>query len=230
VAEAKSQPWRTWAINTPQRGAFITSMRWLPAAAVSLLYAFAGPLSTAPAFASVEVDGVTVDPGAELRPALLKQALAAWRAHSEARRDRIAVVDFAAASSEPRLYLIDLTTGAVEKFRTAHGRGSDPAHDGRAHSFSNTPGSGASSLGAYLVGANYSGAHGQSLFLDGLDATNSNARARAIVLHSAAYMSADFVAKYGQPGRSLGCFVVAPDEMAHVARWAGGGVLLYAGA
>lgn len=209
-------------------GPFHLVMRWLPAAAVSLLYAFAGQLSITPAFAGVEVGGVTVDSGAELRPALLKQALAAWRAHSEARRDRIAVVDFAAASSEPRLYLIDLTSGAVEKFRTAHGRGSDPAHDGRARSFSNMPGSLASSLGAYLIGGTYFGAHGLSLYLDGLDTTNSQARSRAIVLHSAPYMSANFIAKYGVPGRSHGCFVVAPDEIAHVTDWLKDGVLLYA--
>jgi hypothetical protein len=117
----------------------------------------------------------------------------------------------------------------VERYRTAHGKGSDPGHDGRAETFSNAAGSNASALGAYRVGATYSGAHGLSLYLDGLDATNSNARARAIVVHSAPYMSAEFIARYGQPGRSLGCFVVAPSEIEHVARWLEDGVLLYAG-
>lgn len=175
------------------------------------------------------MNGVEVDPGARVRPALLSQALAAWAAHPEARRDRIAVADFAANSATPRLFLIDLTSGAVEAFRTAHGKGSDPAHAGVAVNFSNTPGGYATSLGAYLTGARYEGAHGASLLLDGLDATNSNARSRAIVLHSAPYMSASFIAQFGRPGRSLGCFVVAPDEIAHVLEWLQGGVLLYAG-
>lgn len=175
------------------------------------------------------MNGVEVDPGARVRPALLSQALAAWAAHPEARRDRIAVADFAANSATPRLFLIDLKTGVVAAYRTAHGKGSDPAHGGMAVSFSNTPGANASSLGLYLTGARYNGAHGLSLFLDGLDETNSNARARAIVLHSAHYMTADFIARFGRPGRSLGCFVVAPNEVADVVQWLEGGVLLYAG-
>ncbi len=176
------------------------------------------------------MNGVEVDPGARVRSALLSQALAAWAAHPEARRDRIAVADFAANSATPRLFLIDLKTGAVEAYRTAHGKGSDPAHGGMAVSFSNAPGANATSLGAYFTGARYIGSHGLSLVLDGLDPTNSNARARAVVLHSAADMTPDFIRRFGRPGRSLGCFVVAPDEVEHVVQWLEGGVLLYAGA
>ena len=176
------------------------------------------------------VDGVVIDSAARVRPQLLSQALAAWRAHPQARRDRIAVADFAKASSAPRLYFVDLKTGDVEAVRTAHGKGSDPAHKGVATSFSNVAGSNATSLGTYLTGARYFGAHGLSLYLDGLDATNSNARARAIVLHAARYMTPAFIATNGVPGRSLGCFVVAPEEVSRAVTWLEGGVLLYAGA
>jgi hypothetical protein len=219
------------AINAPQRRGVIASMRWI-AAAIFLLGAVTvgapSPL-TSPAWAGSEVNGVMVDPSARVRPALLSQALAAWAAHPAARRDRMAVADFAASSATPRLFLIDLTTGAVEAYRTAHGKGSDPAHGGMAASFSNTPGANATSLGAYRTGARYFGAHGLSLYLDGLDETNSNARSRAIVLHAAAYMAPDFIARFGRPGRSLGCFVVAPEEVQHVVEWLEGGVLIYAG-
>jgi hypothetical protein len=212
-------------------------MRWI-AAAVFLLGAGAvgapspltSPAWSSPAKVGAEVNGVEVDPGARVRSALLSQALAAWAAHPEARRDRIAVADFAANSATPRLFLIDLKTGAVEAYRTAHGKGSDPAHGGMAVSFSNAPGANATSLGAYFTGARYIGSHGLSLVLDGLDPTNSNARARAVVLHSAADMTPDFIRRFGRPGRSLGCFVVAPDEVEHVVQWLEGGVLLYAGA
>jgi len=223
------------AINAPQWSSVIACMRWLAAAIVLLGAAAAGAPSplTSPAWASpksgLEANGVEVDPGARVRPALLSQALAAWAAHPEARRDRIAVADLAADSATPRLFLIDLKTGAVDAYRTAHGKGSDPAHGGMAVSFSNTPGSNATSLGVYVTGARYNGAHGLSLYLDGKDATNSNARARAIVLHSAQYMTAEFIARFGRPGRSFGCFVVAPHEIAHVVQWLEGGVLLYAG-
>jgi L,D-transpeptidase catalytic domain len=221
----------TRAINAPQWSGVIALMRWI-AAAVVLLGAVAvgapSPL-TSPAWAGAEVNGVEVDPGARVRPALLSQALAALAAHPGARRDRMAVADFAADSATPRLFLIDLKTGAVEAYRTAHGKGSDPAHGGIAVNFSNKPGANATSLGVYETGERYYGAHGLSLFLDGLDETNSNARARAIVLHSASYMTADFIRRFGRPGRSLGCFVVAPDEVEHVVQWLEGGVLLYAG-
>ena len=52
------------------------------------------------------MDGVVIDSAARVRPQLLSQALAAWRAHPQARRDRIAVADFAKASSAPRLYFV----------------------------------------------------------------------------------------------------------------------------
>jgi hypothetical protein len=183
-----------------------------------------------PAFARADLDGVTVDPAGQVREQILTDALAAWRAHPEARRDRLAVADFSAQSSAPRFFLIDLKTGAVEGFRTAHGKGSDPGHTGRAQSFSNVAATNASSLGAYITGARYIGSHGLSLYLDGKDATNSNARARAIVIHSAPYMAPAFIAAHGKPGRSWGCFVVAPSEIEHVVSWLEGGVLLFAGA
>jgi hypothetical protein len=178
---------------------------------------------------SVEFDGVSLDPGAQIRPTLLASALTAWRAHPQARRDRLAIVDFAKPSTAARFYLVDLRTGAVEALRTAHGKGSDPARDGVARWFSDVANSNASSLGAYLTAAPYQGKHGLSLTLDGLDPSNMNARARAIVVHSASYMTSAFIAQFGQPGRSWGCFVVEPAAIAHVVNWLKGGVLLYAG-
>ena len=41
--------------------------------------------------------------------------------------------------------------------------------------------------------------------LDGLEAANSNARARAVVIHAADYVSDMFLKKNGRLGRSLGC-------------------------
>jgi hypothetical protein len=180
--------------------------------------------------ASVVVGGVVVDPKNDIRGALLTQALQALSARPDARRDRLAVVDFALASDKPRLFIVDLRTGVVAAYLTAHGRGSDPGHDGIAEVFSNKPGSSASSLGGYLTLGRYMGAHGLSLRLRGLDPLqNANAEARAIVLHSAPYMDAAWRRIHGRPGRSFGCFVVETRLIEDVVARLEGGVLLFAG-
>lgn len=121
--------------------------------------------------------------------------------NSIANRNYITIIDYSRHSSIERLYLINLNTGKVDKLHVSHGRGSDADHDGYAESFSNQPNSKATSLGFFLTAETYYGKHGYSLRLDGLSASNSNARARAIVIHGADYV------KKGLPkmGRSFGC-------------------------
>ena len=198
-------------------------MRGLIAAIVSLLF-------VANANASVVLNGVVVDPKNVVRAPLLTQALQAWNATPEARRERLAIVDFALPSTTRRFHIVDLRTGDVESYLTAHGRGSDPGHDAIAERFSNTSGSNASSLGAYLSLSRYMGVHGLSLRLKGLDAAqNSNAELRAIVLHSAPYMDADWRRTHGRPGRSFGCFVVETPLIEHMVTRLENGVLIFAG-
>lgn len=57
-----------------------------------------------------------------------------------------------------------------------------------APSFSNTDGSGYTSLGRYRIGTPYNGHFGRSYKLYGLDSTNSQAFRRNIVLHSFSYV------------------------------------------
>ncbi|MBU6372902.1 MAG: murein L,D-transpeptidase catalytic domain family protein [Alphaproteobacteria bacterium] len=178
---------------------------------------------------AVTVDGVALDPAGKIRRAILEQAVAVWRATPQARRDVLVVADFARPSIEPRFAIVDLKTGDVAAMRTAHGKGSDADHDGIPQTFSDTPGSNASATGAYLTGARYIGQHGLSLKLRGLDASNRNAESRAIVLHSAPYMTDAFIAAHGRPGRSWGCFVVAPTQVRAVVDRLEGGALIYAG-
>lgn len=118
----------------------------------------------------------------------------------------ITVIDFSKHSSQKRMHVIDMKTGAVVSYLAAHGKGSEGARDdGYADRFSNVDGSNASSLGIYKTGEPYSGAHGLSLRLHGLEATNSNAYSRAIVLHGADYVSPGTISSTGRIGRSLGC-------------------------
>jgi L,D-transpeptidase catalytic domain len=143
-------------------------------------------------------------------------------------RDLVGVADFARPSATPRLHLVDLVGGRVETLLVAHGRGSDPEHSGWLHSFSNQPGSAATSQGHYLTSGYYSGQHGRSMRLQGLDPSNSNAEERAIVVHSAWYVGQDVVRQYGMLGRSEGCFAVSPSDLPRVLNRLGPGRLLVA--
>ncbi len=162
--------------------------------------------------------------------ALLQRAEAALRLHRNrfAFVDRIGVVDFSKPSVAPRLFIVDRDSGRVEAHLVAHGRGSDPAHTGWARLFSNEPGSFASSNGTYATADHYTGAHGASMRLQGLDAGNSNAEARAIVVHAAWYVSPEMARNTGKLGRSEGCFAVSAASLDTVLTQLGPGRMLYA--
>lgn len=150
--------------------------------------------------------------------ALLRRASAALQRHraSVANRDTIGIVDFAAPSHAPRFHIFSAASGRSQSLLVAHGRGSDPDHSGWLERFSNAPGSQASSSGAYLCGETYQGKHGLSRRLVGLDATNNNAEARAIVIHHASYVSSDIARNTGKVGRSEGCLAVAQEDLEYV--------------
>jgi hypothetical protein len=120
----------------------------------------------------------------------------------------VGVVDFGRPSWEPRLHLIDMLSGQPTSLLVAHGAGSDPDFSGWLETFSNEVGSQASSEGAYRTLGYYEGVHGHSLKIAGLDPTNCNALKRAVVIHSADYVSPEVVRDAGKLGWSEGCFAV----------------------
>lgn len=136
-----------------------------------------------------------------------KKALAYYELYKDKipNKDYISVFDASSVSGKPRLHLIHVPTGTVESYLVAHGKGSDTNHDGYAEKFSNTPSSNATSLGFYMTDVTYVGANGYSLRLKGLESTNSNAYARAIVVHGAQYVDAKMSADLNKVGRSQGC-------------------------
>lgn len=136
----------------------------------------------------------------------------------------LSVIDFGQSSSQKRFYIINMTTGTVWNIHVSHGKGSDSDHDGYAEKFSNTSGSNASSLGFYLTAETYEGSNGYSLRLDGLSSTNSNARARAVVVHGASYVQDSAVIQ----GRSWGCPAVSTANRTKVINLIKGGSLIYA--
>ena len=164
-------------------------------------------------------------------PAMLAQARSALDRHGAAirHRDILGMVDFSLPSGEPRFHLVDIAGGRIEKtWLVAHGRGSDPGNSGFLERFSNTPGSNASSRGSFLTGGLYAGKHGRSRKISGLDAENSMAAPRAIVIHGADYVDPRMALERGRVGRSQGCFAVSQAEIAEVLARLGEGRLLFA--
>jgi hypothetical protein len=165
------------------------------------------------------------------RPALLPRAMAALGAHGPAiaHRDVIGIVDFSVPSHLPRFHLVDLGNGRVtSSLLVAHGRGSDPANSGWVQKLSNRPGSNASCEGSFLTGETYAGKHGRSRRLGGLDAENSLAESRGIVIHSASYVDGGMALSQGRIGRSQGCFAVSHAEIDGLLAQLGPGRLLFA--
>ncbi len=168
-----------------------------------------------------------VDPLSIVPQKLRDDALAYYHANQGRFRNKsfISIVDFSLNSSQARLFIVDMSTGAVWAIHVAHGKGSDPNNDGTAEKFSNTAGSEMSSLGFYATAETYQGKHGLSLRVDGLSATNSNVRSRAVVIHGANYVSDANL----RPGRSWGCFAIPMNDRDKVIGLLKTGSLLYAG-
>lgn len=124
----------------------------------------------------------------------------------------LTIADMSQASSDPRLYIIDMEKQELlmQTF-VAHGKNSGLLF---AKQFSNLVGSFQSSLGFYITGKPYQGKHGKSLILKGVESgINDNAEERAIVLHGADYANKGFVNQQGYLGRSLGCPAVPNHQV-----------------
>jgi len=191
-------------------------------------------LGLGPSAASAGTQGDAAFP----RRDLLELALAAYRRVQDAgllHTRVLTVIDYSLPSSQRRLWVID-----PDRLRVlfhdfvAHGRGSATEEDpDRAVQFGNDPESHRSSLGAFLTGETYTGKHGHSLELIGLEpGVNDRAVERRIVIHPADYVSASFRAQRGgRVGRSWGCPALDPAVApAIIDRIQDGSVVFVAGA
>ena len=185
----------------------------------------ASALASAPRVAAQPITSSRV-----VRPELLRRAMASLDRHGSriAQRDRIGIVDFDAGSSQPRFHFVDLVSGHSESLLVSHGSGSDPSHTGYVRRFSNEFGSNASCEGTFVTADYYVGKHGRSQKIDGLDPTNDNALARAIVIHTAWYANPDMIRTHGMLGRSQGCFAVGERDLDQVFARLGQGRMLFA--
>lgn len=144
-----------------------------------------------------------VDPQREIPAKALEKALTYYDVYYNKinNKNYLTVIDFTQPSNNLRMYVADMKSGRVTRYLVAHGKGSDPQHTGYAKKFSNTDGSNMSSLGMYVTGEEYSGKHGRSLRLLGLEKSNDQALVRGIVVHGAWYVDP----QYKPLGRSQGC-------------------------
>ena len=156
----------------------------------------------------VATHAAALAPASGLAPTVIDLAMRAVRCATSAGAiespPTLTVIDYSLPSTEPRLWVYDLRSGAV-LFRelVAHGRNTG---DNFAEQFSDTRDSRQSSLGLFVTGDTYTGSNGYSLRLDGLEpGFNGHARERAIVMHGAPYVDAALAGRQGRIGRSWGC-------------------------
>lgn len=138
----------------------------------------------------------------------------------------LTIADMDMNSTQKRLWIVDLDKKELLlNTWVAHGQRSGAD---KAVKFSNTNDSFQSSVGFYVTAEVYSGQHGRSLKLDGMDeGFNSNARKRSIVVHGADYVSQGTINALGRLGRSQGCPAVAPELADKVINTIGGKTVLF---
>lgn len=135
------------------------------------------------------------------------------------------LVDYSIPSNDYRLFIWDTEQDCiVEKFWCAHGFGGGSTPEKPV--FSNTPGSNCSSLGWYRVdcAVGKSAHYGYNYHaVDGMDATNSNARSRQILIHPWVSVTRDYEAQIDHPMkldmRCAGCFTTTDDGFLTIDRY-----------
>lgn len=137
----------------------------------------------------------------------------------------IIIADLSLPSTQKRLWLINNQSDKILlNSLVAHGNQSGLLV---AKHFSNRSGSHQSSVGVFTIGGSYQGKHGYSIKLHGLEPhINDNANSRHIVIHSASYVSSQFISAHGYIGRSWGCPALSATSLQLVAKQVSCGDLL----
>jgi hypothetical protein len=119
------------------------------------------------------------------------------------------LIDMHQYSGKKRLFVYDLDSMKILSCSlVSHGSGSETGIKDSLQ-FSNTPNSYMSSLGKYKIGGSYIGNFGKSYKLHGLDASNSKAYDRLVVLHR--YSCVPDEEQVYEICNSLGCPMVSEN-------------------
>lgn len=131
-------------------------------------------------------------------------------------QDTAVFINFKTHSGKFRYFVYDLKANKIlQQATVSHGSGSVTKNSDILR-FSNTENSYQSSLGFYKISESYNGQFGKSYRMDGLSKTNSNARARAIVLHS--YKSMNDAETAAPSALSLGCPMLSKKAFTETAK------------
>ena len=138
----------------------------------------------------------------------------------------LTVIDYSKPSTATRFWVFDLNKRELlYEELVAHGQGSG---ENLATMFSNEADTHRTSIGLFVTQDTYVGRNGYSLRLNGLDrGFNDRARARAIVMHGAPYVSASFAKAQGRLGRSWGCPALSEAVARNVIDTVKGGSLVF---
>lgn len=177
------------------------------------------------------IDGIRnmyphVDPKHEIAKRPLEMALSYYHELKDQlhKTNLLGIINYGEDSNSPRLYIINMVTGVVEKLIVAHGEGSDPKKTGIPTRFSNVVNSHQSSIGAMITAETYNGKNGYSLRIDGIEKSNSKIRERAIVFHGSKYVDE----KFDPIGMSWGCPAMNYKVSTDIINEIKGGTLFYA--
>jgi hypothetical protein len=142
------------------------------------------------------------------------------------RCDYLTICDFSQSSGKKRLYVIDIINNKLAaNTYVAHGRNSGAEY---ATKFSNKPESLQSSLGFYSTANTYTGEHGLSLRVTGLEpGFNDKAFQRAIVIHGASYIGGERLNNSSFMGRSYGCPALPQKESTDIINTIKNGTCLF---
>jgi len=148
---------------------------------------------------------------------IVDKAIAIQKQYKVTNYKYVVMVDYSKSIDEERLYIVNTKTAQIEMTSiVSHGINSGKQY---ATNFSNINKSKKSSLGAYLTENTYYGHFGYSLYLRGLDKTNSLAKKRKIIFHSSKIMQTKW---------SFGCFSLPEKNTRKIIDMIKGGCLVYA--
>lgn len=167
---------------------------------------------------------ISTDPDACYRDFVKSEFFSKARQHKADTRYLI-LVDYSIPSNQDRLFIWDTEKdGIVEKLWCAHGFGGGSTPERPV--FSNTLNSNCSSLGWFLIDCSVgrSTKYGYDYHaVDGLDASNSNARRREILIHQWHSVTHDCEAKIDRPMdldmRCAGCFTTTDEGYKTIDRY-----------